>query len=117
MSDHLVKDFLFENPLRSCAKSLRSFPKVRPVLKRASSVKQIGSAVLESPLSAYAAVRIDGAINVADKYVEKYLPSEDQIDCKPELYLIIVFRLRHKKKHAMTKINGKIGQCPAPQRD
>lgn len=83
MSDHLVKDFLFENPLRSCAKSLRSFPKVRPVLKRAGSVKQIGSAVLESPLSAYAAGRIDGAINVADKYVEKYLPSEDQIDCKP----------------------------------
>lgn len=22
------------------------------------------------------------AINVADKYVEKYLPSEDQVDCK-----------------------------------
>lgn len=50
---------------------------VQPVLKRASSVKQLGSAVLESPLSAYAADRIDGAINVADKYVEKYLPSED----------------------------------------
>lgn len=82
MSDHLVTEFLFPNTLRSCAKSLRSLPKVQPVLKRAGSVKQIGSAVLESPLSAYAADRIDGCINVADKYVEKYLPSEDQCDCK-----------------------------------
>lgn len=45
-------------------------------------MKQLSSAVLESPFSEYAADRIDGAINVADKYVEKYLPSEDQIDCK-----------------------------------
>ncbi|XP_055299960.1 lipid storage droplets surface-binding protein 1 isoform X1 [Sitodiplosis mosellana] len=51
-----------------------------PVLKRAGSVKQLGSSVLDSPLSAYAADRIDGAINVADKYVEKYLPSEDHVD-------------------------------------
>lgn len=50
-------------------------------------MKQLSSAVLESPFSEYAADRIDGAINVADKYVEKYLPSEDQIDCK---YWIIV---------------------------
>lgn len=85
MSDHLVTEFLFPNKLRTCAKSLRSLPKVQPVLKRAGSVKQLGSAVLESPLSAYAADRIDGAINVADKYVEKYLPSEDQIDCKYEI--------------------------------
>lgn len=81
MSDHLVTQYLFPNTLRTCVKSLRSLPKVQPVLKRASSVKQLGSAVLESPLSAYAADRIDGAINVADKYVEKYLPSEDH-DCK-----------------------------------
>lgn len=82
MSDHLVTDFLFENPLRTCANRLRSLPKVRPVLQRAGSVKQLGTAVLDSQLSTYAADRIDGAIDVADKYVEKYLPSEDQIDCK-----------------------------------
>lgn len=60
-----------------CAKKWSSFLKVQPVLKRGSM-----KAVLDSPLSAYAVDRIDGAINVADKYVEKYLPSEDQIDCK-----------------------------------
>lgn len=57
---------------------------VRPVLKRASSVKQIGTAVLDSRVSTYAADRIDGALDVADKYVDKYLPSNatDQVDCK-----------------------------------
>lgn len=57
---------------------------VRPVLKRAGSVKQIGTAVLDSRVSTYAADRIDGALDVADKYVEKYLPSSatDQVDCK-----------------------------------
>lgn len=59
-----------------------SSEKVLPVLKRAGSMKQLGSAVLESPLSSYAVDRIDGAIDAADKYVEKYLPSEDQIDCE-----------------------------------
>lgn len=82
MSDHLVTEFLYENPLRTCAKALRSFPKVQPVLHRAESVKQLGSAVLENPLSTYAVDRIDGVIDVADKYVERFLPSEDQIDCK-----------------------------------
>lgn len=48
---------------------------VRPVLKRANSVKQIGTVA-----SSYAADRIDGAINVADQYVDKYLPSEDVTD-------------------------------------
>lgn len=57
---------------------------VRPVLKRAGSVKQIGAAVLDSRVSTYAADRIDGALNAADKYVDKYLPSTatDQVDCK-----------------------------------
>lgn len=57
---------------------------VRPVLKRAGSVKQIGTAVLDSRVSTYAADRIDGALDVADKYVDKYLPSSptDQVDCK-----------------------------------
>lgn len=56
---------------------------VKPVLKRADSVKQLGSAVLELPITEFAADRIDGAITVADKYVDKYLPVEgnaDQVD-------------------------------------
>lgn len=56
---------------------------VRPVLKRADSVKQIGNAVLDSRVSVYAADRIEGALDVADKYVDRYLPTEeaqDQVD-------------------------------------
>lgn len=48
---------------------------VRPVLKRANSVKQIGTVA-----SCYAANRIDGCINAANQYVDKYLPSEDTTD-------------------------------------
>lgn len=54
---------------------------IRPVIKRANSVKNIGHVVLDSRVSSYAADRIDGAIDVADKYVEKYLPPDDQADC------------------------------------
>ncbi|KAI8046287.1 hypothetical protein M5D96_002489 [Drosophila gunungcola] len=57
---------------------------VRPVLKRADSVKQIGTAVLESPLTTYAADRIDGAFTAGDKFVDKYLvpisTDQDQTD-------------------------------------
>lgn len=55
---------------------------VKPVLKRADSVKQIGNAVLESPLTTYAAERLDGAFTAGDKFVDKYLvPIEgDQTD-------------------------------------
>ncbi|XP_017031601.1 lipid storage droplets surface-binding protein 1 isoform X2 [Drosophila kikkawai] len=57
---------------------------VRPVLKRADSVKQIGNAVLESPLTTYAADRIDGAFTAGDKFVDKYLvpirTDQDQAD-------------------------------------
>ncbi|XP_032295209.1 lipid storage droplets surface-binding protein 1 isoform X5 [Drosophila virilis] len=57
---------------------------VRPVLKRADSVKQIGNAVLESPLTTYAADRIDGAFTAGDKFVDKYLVpiriDQDQTD-------------------------------------
>lgn len=48
---------------------------VRPVLKRADSVKQIGNTVLASKYTAFAADTLDGALNVADKYVDKYLPA------------------------------------------
>lgn len=49
----------------------------RPVLKRADSVKQIGNTVLASKYTAFAADTLDGALNVADKYVDKYLPAVD----------------------------------------
>ncbi|XP_063995242.1 lipid storage droplets surface-binding protein 1 isoform X2 [Diachasmimorpha longicaudata] len=44
---------------------------VRPVLKRAGSVKQIGSQAADA-----AADRLDGALTVADKYVDQYLPAD-----------------------------------------
>lgn len=57
---------------------------MKPVLSRANSMKNLGHAVLESRVSNYAAGRIDGALVVCDKYVERYLPTEpqDQPDCK-----------------------------------
>nr|AEE63508.1 unknown [Dendroctonus ponderosae] len=59
---------------------------VRPVLKRADSVKQIGNTVLASKYTAYAAITLDGALNVADKYVDRYLPAEVYDDKKePEI--------------------------------
>ncbi|XP_070072247.1 lipid storage droplets surface-binding protein 1 isoform X2 [Drosophila takahashii] len=61
---------------------------VRPVLKRADSVKLIGNAVLESPLTTYAADRIDGAFTAGDKFVDKYLvpiqTDQDQTDAPQE---------------------------------
>ncbi|XP_070156428.1 lipid storage droplets surface-binding protein 1 isoform X2 [Polyergus mexicanus] len=42
-----------------------------PVLKRAGSVKQIGSQAANA-----AADRLDGALTVADKYVDRYLPGD-----------------------------------------
>lgn len=46
---------------------------VQPVLKRAESAKDL--AVQEATkYGELAATRIDTALNVADKYVEKYLP-------------------------------------------
>ncbi|GLV42167.1 Lipid storage droplet-1 [Carabus blaptoides fortunei] len=50
---------------------------VRPVLKRADSVKQMGNSVLASKYTAFAADKLEDALNVADKYVDKYLPDAD----------------------------------------
>ncbi|KAL6422479.1 hypothetical protein ACFW04_010644 [Cataglyphis niger] len=44
---------------------------VKPVLKRAGSVKQIGSQAANA-----AADRLDGALTVADEYVDRYLPGD-----------------------------------------
>lgn len=46
---------------------------VQPVLKRADSVKQI-SLHNASKYGEMAASRLDNALNVADQYVDKYLP-------------------------------------------
>ncbi|KAL1508873.1 hypothetical protein ABEB36_003696 [Hypothenemus hampei] len=51
---------------------------VTPVLKRADSVKQIGNSVLASKYTVFAADTLDGALSVADKYVDKYLPADEQ---------------------------------------
>ncbi|XP_044757701.1 lipid storage droplets surface-binding protein 1-like isoform X2 [Coccinella septempunctata] len=53
---------------------------VKPVLKRADSVKQIGNTVLTSKYTEYAADKLDDALDVADAYIEKYFP--DQEDSK-----------------------------------
>ena len=49
---------------------------VRPVMKRADSMKQIGNTVLASKYTAFAADKLDGALNVVDKYIDKYLPPD-----------------------------------------
>lgn len=59
---------------------------VKPVLSRANSMKNLSHVVLESRVSNYAADRLDGALNVCDKYVDRYLPvdpepAEDCPDC------------------------------------
>lgn len=51
---------------------------VKPVLSRANSMKNLGHVVLESRVSNYAADRLDGALNVCDKYVDRYLPAEPE---------------------------------------
>ncbi|XP_055373825.1 lipid storage droplets surface-binding protein 1 [Condylostylus longicornis] len=63
---------------------------VKPVLKRADSVKQLRNAVLDSPLTIgainAAADKIDDAITVADKYVDKYLAVEGETQSeRPEI--------------------------------
>jgi len=55
---------------------------VKPVLKRADSVKQLSTAVQHLNSVIYAADRVDDAITIADKYVDRYLPndhSQDQV--------------------------------------
>ncbi|CAH0752178.1 unnamed protein product [Diatraea saccharalis] len=50
----------------------------RYVLKRADSVKQLGTAVLDSRVTAVTATALDRALTTADKYVDKYLPPDNQ---------------------------------------
>jgi perilipin-2 len=49
---------------------------VQPMLKRAVSVKNLTSnMVLENKVTDYTATRIDGAMNVFEKYVDRFLPA------------------------------------------
>lgn len=48
------------------------------VLRRADSVKQLGTAVLDSRVTAVTATALDRALTTADKYVDKYLPPDQQ---------------------------------------
>ncbi|XP_075976255.1 lipid storage droplet-1 isoform X4 [Anticarsia gemmatalis] len=48
------------------------------VLRRADSVKQLGTAVLDSRVTAVTATALDKALTTADKYVDKYLPPDNQ---------------------------------------
>ncbi|XP_026330170.1 lipid storage droplets surface-binding protein 1 isoform X2 [Hyposmocoma kahamanoa] len=48
------------------------------VLRRADSVKQLGAAVLDSRVTAVTATALDRALTTADKYVDKYLPPDNQ---------------------------------------
>lgn len=57
---------------------------VKPVLSRANSMKNLGHVVLESRVSNYAADRLDGALNVCDKYVDRYLPAEPEPVDQPD---------------------------------
>ncbi|XP_069357401.1 lipid storage droplets surface-binding protein 1 isoform X3 [Maniola hyperantus] len=50
----------------------------RFVLRRADSVKQLGTAVLDSRVTAVTASALDRALSTADKYVDKYLPPDYQ---------------------------------------
>lgn len=62
---------------------------VRPVLKRAGSVKKLGTAVLDNKVSNFAADRLSGAITAADKYIDKYLPdSTDETDYSKSIFNI-----------------------------
>ncbi|XP_017031600.1 lipid storage droplets surface-binding protein 1 isoform X1 [Drosophila kikkawai] len=86
---------------------------VRPVLKRADSVKQIGNAVLESPLTTYAADRIDGAFTAGDKFVDKYLvpirTDQDQADGR----MLILKRFLEVNKMQLITLK----RNPGPQED
>ncbi|XP_048489549.1 lipid storage droplets surface-binding protein 1 isoform X3 [Plutella xylostella] len=48
------------------------------VMRRADSVKQLGTAVLDSRVTAVTAGALDRALTTADKYVDKYLPPDHQ---------------------------------------
>ncbi|KAJ8969547.1 hypothetical protein NQ314_001699, partial [Rhamnusium bicolor] len=77
----------------------------RPVLKRADSMKQMGNTVLASKYTVFAADTLDGALNVAEKYVDKYLPSHDDqaVDGKAIHTMHHADRFSRKLKRRLTQ--------------
>lgn len=78
---------------------------VKPVMKRADSVVEIGNAVLANRYTSMAADTLDSALNVADKYVDKYLPDAADQALEGKSFLVIsqiiywrdiIFSSRHK---------------------
>jgi perilipin-2 len=63
---HLPPHLIYLNTREYVSKKI-----VKPVLMRAGSVKQIGNQAANA-----AADRLDGALTVADKYVDRYLPGD-----------------------------------------
>lgn len=57
------------------------------VLRRADSVKQLGTAVLDSRMTAVTATALERALTTADKYVDKYLPPDYQDAADGEIYV------------------------------
>ncbi|XP_066259385.1 lipid storage droplets surface-binding protein 1-like isoform X2 [Euwallacea similis] len=76
-SIHLPPEMIYWNT-KQYAKNTVNTKIVTPVLKRADSVKQIGTSVLASKYTVFAADTLDGALDVADKYVDRYLPADEQ---------------------------------------
>ncbi|XP_045485166.1 lipid storage droplets surface-binding protein 1 isoform X9 [Pieris rapae] len=62
----------------------------RFVIRRADSVKQLGTAVLDSRVTAVTATALDRALTTADKYVDKYLPPDQQDASDGELVVVII---------------------------
>lgn len=88
---------------------------VKPVLSRANSMKNLSHAVLDSRVSNYAADRLDGALNVCDKYVERFLPAEDQPDAASvpqpepdEAGVMHVFQTIHRGQRISRKLRRRL---------
>lgn len=88
---------------------------VKPVLSRANSMKNLSHAVLDSRVSNYAADRLDGALNVCDKYVERFLPAEDQPDAAAvpqpepdEAGVMHVFQTIHRGQRISRKLRRRL---------
>jgi hypothetical protein len=51
---------------------------MKPVISKALRMRRFSEAMLDSRVTKYAVEKLENALNKADKYVDKYLPEEDQ---------------------------------------
>ncbi|XP_063698545.1 lipid storage droplets surface-binding protein 1 [Culicoides brevitarsis] len=87
---------------------------VRPVVKRANSVKHISEEVImKNRVSTYAAEKADNALDVADAVIDKYLPNKtqdekDETDNSEETGVVHAYhhgkRVSKKLKRRLTKL-------------